>query len=143
MSNRVWPEMSRKNFERTKVYLRTLADGLGLRDWSFELARAPLDPHSGNVATIVPTFGQREAVVTLCHDYPTKSPDYRRYVLVHELLHCHLDRIMTPFRENRVLWRLIGAAAADVIDDQVRENIEHAVDAIAREMAPHLPLPSR
>lgn len=137
----MWPGMTRKEFERTKRYLRELADPMGLRDWSFHLGRIPLEESSGNLATVQPTYGQRDAVIRLCIDFPTKSSDERRYILVHELLHCHLDRIMTPFRENRVVWRLLGSAAADVIDDQVRENIEHAVDAIAREWAPALPLP--
>lgn len=86
-------------------------------------------------------YGQRHAVIRLCQDFASLSPTDQRKVLVHELLHCHLDRIAVPFRADNVVGRAIGDISRDILEEQVREAIEHAVDAIAREVCIHYPFP--
>lgn len=137
-----WAGMPVAHFEDLVDYLAVLGGHLELRDWTLSLYRLPLDDDEEAFAQVVPTYGQKRATVHLCRDFAKLDPDTALRVLVHELLHCHLDSVERHLDE--VLPDLVGKPIADLIGAAVHERIEFAVDAIADAIAPHLPpLPAK
>lgn len=141
MTEQQWQTMERKRFLYFGRYMRRIADKLGLRDWYFEVQRLPLAYDSANSAEVRPTYGQKHAVVKLCWDFNSETPERQRMVLVHELIHCHLHGIVQPGYYDEAAWKILGSSAADVLRDQMHLANEFATDALARAIAPLMPLP--
>lgn len=137
----VWPGMSRKRMDEIGAWLRETADKVGLRDWYFELKHVPLAESDDCGATIVCLPGRKVAYVRLRHDFPTWKREDQRATLLHELLHVHLDPISKATNEDSIVAALLGKPAAAQHSAEVHWCIEHAVDAIAYEMAKHFRLP--
>ena len=118
-------------------YLRATADLMGLRDWHLQLPEAnPESAQNGAECTVV--YGQKRAIITYRDDWATWDVDQFRYLTVHELMHCHLWSL-----EQRIcdVQEMIGGSAFTVLERAYRENLEHAVDGVARAWAETLPLP--
>ena len=119
-------------------YLRELADQLGIRDWTLQVMH---DEPSREIvgAAVQCVYGQREAEFKFRRDFPTHTPEVQRSTLIHELVHI-------PFEQARqyadeVLPDLLGKPASLAFMEAWRQLNEHAVDHIARTIAPGFPLP--
>lgn len=137
----MWPTMSRKDFARYGQYVRDRADNLGLRDWTFTLKHVALDPDDDALAMIETTYGRRFATITLGYHFHTEKPEIQRHTVVHELLHVWFDQVELPVREGEAIWALVGKPAGKVLFHQVRNAVEHGVDAIATAISDGFPLP--
>lgn len=117
--------------QRFAPYVRRLADMMGLKDWGIKI-RDENPSDSTALASVTCTYGQKQAQIRITADFLVDTADQQRYVLVHELVHCHLD--------------LPGNIAEDELSEASKRNYrrtaEMAVDAIARSWAVSLPLPN-
>lgn len=117
-------------------YIRTLADAIGLRDWSFKIDDEPCDDHCD--AQIRCIYGQRQAVIRIGDQMVDYDPAKQRGVLVHELVHCHLALIDAATRYAEPVF---GSIAWPVFEGAMADANEQATNAIAVVLAPFLPLP--
>lgn len=131
--------MNDVQFEVVQTYLNEIKDFLGLKDWIIELDRT--EPKSDN----------SWAEVTVCdaHDtawvriaYPSffeQKPEDQRQWLIHEVMHCHFDRIQEVMR--KLEKHTENSSAMEFAKDQHMTEIEFSTDRIARVLAPFFPLP--
>jgi hypothetical protein len=126
--------------ERKRIarYIRTVANTLGLRDWTLNLAHDEPDDKEA-YASVSCVYGRRIANLWLAHGFEMLEPIEQRHVIVHELLHIHFDRTLK--QSEGALPGLLGAASYAVYEAGLRESIEHGVDAVADALAGALPLP--
>ena len=118
-------------------YLRQLADRIGLKDWIIAVDRGePVLP--GALASVCVVDGRKLAIVRLASGLAGCPAPEQRYVLVHELVHCHLDG---THRAIDAVKEVIGTAAFTLLEAQHRLAVELATDAVAEVLAPSLPLP--
>ncbi len=136
----LWPGMTQGQLDGWAEYLRVLADGFGLRDWSFCMMPTPAPSDAGAAIRIL--YGRRFGDIQVGAEFNTFPPEVQRHYLLHELAHCHLDQVEVPVRQGQAVWRILGDSAGDVLRCQVHLAIEQAVDAIAEAIADHYPLPS-
>lgn len=118
------------------LYLRDLADRLGLKDWDFFVTvNDDTSPYGATCAIVV---GQKRAALGFPPSFDNLTPSNKRLTATHELLHCHLDR-----------WKIIYNRLAPLLTDReyimmelaFRDVMEEGVDGIATAIAPFLPLP--
>jgi hypothetical protein len=119
-------------------YIRRLADAMHLRDWTFELVAGEQPDRADAAASILVTYGRKDAAIRLATDWGTYPPDRQRHYLVHELVHAHQEAIHIAANNAR---DLLGTAAWAVLDGCHRDAIEVATDALAEIIAPFMPLP--
>lgn len=117
-------------------YIREVADHMELRDWCFDLKADPTEP--GCYATIWPVFGQRLATIRICENFRTLDPVTQRGVVVHELIHCHLAPLQSQLDSD--LDDILGGQANALFWRSVLRNLEFAVDALEKCIAPQMPL---
>jgi len=118
-------------------YLRFLANAMGLRDWELILEHDPVPEGAGALATCRTTFGQRRATIAFAADARDWNLDRLRRVCVHELMHCHLDRMDTA---REAAADELGAQARRVSDEAWRSALEDACDDIATAWADQFPM---
>jgi hypothetical protein len=118
-----------------KPYIRTLADRLGLRDWTITLCDEPAD--SDAWASIKPIEGRKLAELHLCKDWYTLKPETKRHALVHELIHCTHAGAADMVRLDLPRW--MGQAAYDVFFGGWRRQMEYMVDGLAEVLGPLMP----
>lgn len=118
-------------------YLREIADLLLLRDWEILLQRN--QPTGDVYASVWIVDTENCAWVRLSDAFWGRPLEERREWLVHELCHIHLDRIQRVFEmmteqdpDNAVLTLAKKAHL---------NELEVAVQRLARILAPLLPLP--
>lgn len=123
------------------AYVRYVADRFGLKDWSFELEWDSSTAGGADAADaeISPLFGRKFAVVRFAQDFGRFSPSYQRYLVCHELTHCHLGPVDELCR--RTFETALGQTGAAVVQHGYDQASETAVDAIATAFAQHMPLP--
>jgi hypothetical protein len=117
--------------QRFAAYLRTLADLIGLKDWTFRIDDEP-PADRGHCAAIGCIQGKRRAVLRFSEEFLDGTPGQRREWLAHELIHCHgalVDEVAETGLSNddRRVYTLLS---------------ENMVDALAVALAPHMPLPT-
>ena len=123
--------------DRVELYLRQLADLMGLRDWVVRLEDGV--PDDDDAFACVQTYTRiREALIFVRDGWEHASPETFRLYMVHELIHTHLEAMEVPLSG---LELMVGKLAYDVAYGAYREAEEVAVHAIARAWAPLLPLP--
>lgn len=110
-------------------YFRALADGMGLRDWVFEILDRPAD--KGCNAQIHCTKGRKHARVRIGKHLRKRSLDEQRQTLVHELVHCHFA----------ATHNATESAVSEVAYQFFVESFELGVDAVADLIALSMPLP--
>jgi len=120
----------RYDFKALQIYACRLQDRMGLRDWV--VCVVPDEPDDGSTARVLCVYGQRVAFIAFADHYFDLPPERQRAVLVHELVHPHLDvcaRLALPkFGDDGEPFLL---------------TFEHGVDAVAQVIAPFMPLPAR
>lgn len=122
-------------------YMRDLADIMGLRDWTISLEHAPpsSEPHDGHKVQgeCAVNYGRKSATISICPDWPEDDPEEVRRVVVHELLHCHVEPVQWAF--NNAANRL-GFEAGSVAREAFTDAFEVAIDGIAVAWAESLPM---
>lgn len=119
-------------------YIGMLARNMNLADWQIYLRPEPTED-SNHAATVSCVPGRKIAHIQLAADWFEQDHASQRHVLVHELLHIHLDQEFQLIED--VVPELIGAAAYLTFEKAYRNLHEHGVDAIASALAPHFPVP--
>lgn len=112
-------------------YFRTLADLMGLKDWTFEVKLNDYPEDTSAYASIYCIEGRKHGIIRLSEDLLTEPREAQRHYCVHELIHAlyatamHAARLSLSADAYRV-WMM---------------TFEYAVDATAVAWAPFLPLP--
>lgn len=131
--------MSKKQRKEVGEYIRDLADLLMLRDWAFTLKHDPITNDDEAIATVTATYGRKRAVIELCADFLEMSHEEIRHVLVHELIHVHMEPSCSIVRHS--LPAMVGQPAYLSLWESFTQQIEYGVDGLADGIAPLLPLP--
>jgi hypothetical protein len=121
------------------TYIRDLADRLLLRDWEITLRRN--ETRGENYAAVFIFNTENHAVVKLDEDYWGGSREDQREWLVHELLHCHLDRPDRVMEQLAEQWS--ENSACQFAKEAHHREIEVCVQRFARLLAPLMPLPPK
>lgn len=126
-----WPGMPVADHDRIGSYIRTLADKIGLSEWTFELSHEPLgtDEDTDTYAHIVCTEAQCRAVITLGRGFLDEPLRQKRHTLIHELLHCHHAHATDVMRLT--LPKLLGQPTYDALWEPFRQQFELMTDNLA------------
>lgn len=136
-------EMSDKDFTFWSTYIRETGDLVGLKDWSLNLKQLWVEDETDKdtVAQCVVTDGRKLAYVWLTTKFPDKDVVLKRWVIVHELTHCHFDQAWKFCAKD--LAQFLGRAADEFFWPSFERNMEHGIDAVAGIMAENVPLPKK
>lgn len=108
-----------------------------LRDWEVIVAVGDLEtPGAGAEVEVVE--GRKLARIVVDENFRGKAPDVQRYIVVHELVHCHLTPVQHQVEYD--LEKELGRQADRLFSDGFRRNLEYGVDGLASAIAKHLPL---
>ena len=121
------------------AYCRTMADELGLRDWTL-IVNYDTPTIAEENARVDVTYGRRVVTISWGETFWTETRAEQRQTVVHELMHIHLDAISAV---SRSLAEQLGSFAYSVFSDNEHLQVELATDAIAEAIAHHFPLPPR
>lgn len=124
------------------AYLRQLADLMQLKDWDIKLERdRPEDKQAWASVEVCRQHATAWVRVFWPEFFEVRTPEEQRRDVVHELLHCHLDRI------HHLVSMLCDIhpekQAGDFAKEQHRIEVEFVSDDLARVIAPYLPLPPK
>lgn len=120
-------------------YAAGMAEHVGLRDWTVIVQKGePARMAESTLAHCETTYGRKVVVVSLAGRVYDEDPEEIRDTVVHELLHAHLDE---PAAVIRDLETQMGTWLYEVVHETYKRANENAVDAIAKALARHLPLP--
>jgi|GEM_PF-5381894 len=138
--------LTKKSRHRFGKYVRHVADGMGLRDWSVDLSYPDLvreqDRAQGHrwCAMCEPTPGRKAALIEFSTDWLQRANEYDiRETVVHELVHCHFGALVDTYRND--LTDQLSGPVFDVFERNLTRNLEYGVDGIAEEWARHAPMP--
>lgn len=121
-------------------YVWSLKDAMGLRDWIVHVVSyPPVSDERECHAVIHPEDGKHEATVKFDADFLDEDPEEQRYIVCHELIHCHLNQVQWQVEDD--LPTLLGLSAHQAFFSSFTRNVETAVDSMARAWAELLPLP--
>jgi hypothetical protein len=125
------------------AYVRELADGLGLKDWTFEFHVETLGGEGEETVAEVRFAGYRKHAGIILDPvrWPAASRDWKREVLVHELVHCHINPIYYVLTEDICDGRLLNQSQYNMAHAAMKRQVEYATDGIAAAIACHYPLP--
>jgi hypothetical protein len=138
--------LDKKQMQIFIEYVRELADQMGLRDWELNLRDStPEKPKSLDGTSFLPeasceaTPGQRYAFLQIDHEYARSvQPEHLRYVLTHELLHCHFALMAESARIG--LLDQLSQSTYDMFMYNFTANFENGIDAVARSWCVSLPV---
>lgn len=115
--------------QRFAPYVRDLADRMRLKDWSIDIVETPSD--DGAEASVWFSDYYRQANVRLSEDFLDGEPEVQRATLVHELLHCLIQRVDV----------LVTNETEGSLKRAIKRDLEYTVEELAQVIAPHMPLP--
>ncbi len=123
-------------------YIRMIADTLGLTEWEFRVEDLvpPDDDENPPWAHIDFVYGRRFATIGLCEDFRDLTDRRQRHVIVHELLHCHLELLMQEFK---IALRGLGGGQEAPVDMAIAllcQQVEYLTDLMATRIAMLLPM---
>lgn len=119
-------------------YLRFLADRVGLRDWTIDVADSPPEDESLAATAAIPQ-SRKWITIAFATSWMNEREEAFRQTCVHELLHAHFEDIWHPLN---TIQGYIGEQLYIPAYEGMQLHIEHAIDAIADEWSRLLPLPS-
>ncbi len=123
------------NREQVIEYIYLLREEMGLSDWAFSVKEdAELDSH----AQVSIPYAQRAAVIHITPEFYSNEPQMQKMILVHEMVHCHIDQMHTPVRK---LEEILGSVTHESFFSAYHYNYERTVDDIAVAWAMRLPNP--
>lgn len=127
-------------FSDLAAYTRELADLVGLRDWTVNLEIRDVESEEEFSGKQFVPWGAQRVDITLSPKWDTWSAEDLRVTLVHELVHCHLVRMMWSW--NGALLDLAkDKHLRKALDRDFHTNHEMATETIATAWARALPLP--
>lgn len=119
------------------VYVRELADLMGLRDWTIQVEVGG-DDLVGYAGRCNVPYGQKFATIRLAPSWAKETWSELRNTCVHELIHCH----MMPIRWSiNNVQNHLSPSMFDMFTGSYTDFEELAVDGIATAWAETLPLP--
>jgi hypothetical protein len=123
---------------RLTPYITTLQAALGLAHWHIIIYDDPHPYKPDVVAVVDPGEGQNLGELWLNDGALAEESEDLRDTIVHELLHLHQGHVLHAVDS---LSREFGATAWNLWEAGFRRELEYMTDALARVIAPHLPLP--
>lgn len=121
------------------LYVRDIADMMGLRDWTLILAVRPESEMDECAGTCAVHYGRKMATITFAEGWEDRDPEDMRQLTAHELVHCHTEQMTTVVAHLRQF--ITDSKVSEFAEETYRVAMEHAVDGIARSWAESLPLP--
>ena len=129
--------LTKKRQTEIQTYVDVLQPILCLRDWKLTVANEPVEDEN-DAATIRCIYGTHHAYINIGVSFDDHTPEQQRHLLVHELIHPHLNRI-----KGAVINVLNqgGRTEYEVGKAQLVDECEYATDSLADALAPFCPLP--
>lgn len=119
--------MNEQQTDVLAAYIRSVADRLGLSEWSFRISeQPPYNPEA--IASCEAVYGRRLAVLYFEEGFAERSPTEQRNTVVHELLHCHHAAQARLVKDT--LGRLVREADYDLVWEPIRMETEYMVDLL-------------
>lgn len=136
----LWPpeplrERNEENIALLVKYVRYAMDEMGLKDWQFNISE--IEAPDGNIAQMEAWGDSMTMTLNLGELFWRYGPRMQREVIVHELVHCHTDKMYRRARE--VMRKTLGREAYEIAVDSLDQAHELAVDGIAAAWARRLP----
>ena len=122
--------------DELKYYIRELADLMGLSEWRLTLLDDDCPPENGADVSI--TYGQQAAAIRIDGEWATFTPERLRHFVVHELVHCHVEKMSWAIENVKDALGYIGW---NLYHLSIKDAEEQTVDNIAYAWATRLPLP--
>ena len=119
------------------AYIRHLADWLGLKDWRIDLDRDPCTRETAGASNFT-FYGRKKADITFGQSFLQQPVEDQRWIVAHELLHCHFDRMhkgVIDYAESK------GDDNESYFAQSHLRDFEAVVDTMAVIVATFLPLP--
>lgn len=133
------PSPSRATRDALGAYCRSIADSLGLRDWTLILNydEPALSEENARIDCV---YGRRTATIHWGESFWTLSRSDQRNTVVHELIHIHLDAIASVVTD---MGEQLGDYVHSVVQDNHHRAIEFATDGLATAVSGRFSLPPR
>lgn len=127
----IWDGMTRKQHRNIAKYLRRMSATMGLQAWKIYLSdeHTAEDGNEEALATVTILPGRHHATIRVAKDFMTFPIEDKRCALIHELLHCHQQRLL--LWADDTLKEVLGLAAYEIFNAAYRDNFEHMVDDLA------------
>lgn len=148
-------KLSKKQRKAINVYIRTMAEEMGLRDWTFyvqfmveEEDLREVDSHDGDTsvwgAACDPTPGRKHATIMLGREVLMRliheGPHEFRTTVCHELLHCHFASLWEILRKDLYDAGVMSQQTYNMFISNAERYMEFAIDGTAESWATSLPL---
>ena len=130
--------MNDQQHEQYTAYIRDLARRMILADWEIDLSRNRAETLACVNVWDVENYA---SIRVQWPEFFGKSRDEQRSILVHELLHAHLDRAQRVMEQLASQWG--ENSACQFAREAHRKEIEICVQRLARILAPVMPLPPK
>lgn len=127
--------------QRSKLlkYVRSMADTLGLKDWTITISPDPVEKSANASAQVTCPAGAKIADIEFGADFASKSREEQRWTVVHELVHLHFEPMALMTEE--VAKKTMSPEAGSVFSAAFIHELEYGVDGVAVAVSPLLPLP--
>lgn len=100
-----------------------------LRDWHLHISDDVIGSDESAFASIYPTDGRKLAVIKVCDEFFTASPEDRLHALIHELTHLHHREVSDLIRLGMI--KHLSQGTYDLLWESFRQSIEIMTDQIA------------
>lgn len=128
--------MTRAQKNALERYISDAQQIMNLGQWKIELSETPCEEDA--LAEIEVSDNLWQAKIRVAHGFFKEKPDEQRDTIVHELLHVHTAGIE---RSRDRMEKTLGELAWSVFQAAMDNEVERAVDAIAKIVSPTVPLP--
>jgi hypothetical protein len=127
----VWDGMTKKQHGNISQYVGKMAATLGLVHWKLKLADefCEEDGNPDALATLQVMPGRHYGLIRLSKDFNTFPYDEKKQALIHELVHCHQQRLL--LWADDTLREALGSVAHEILWAAYRDNFEHMVDDLS------------
>lgn len=128
--------MTRAQKNALERYISEAQQTLNLGQWKIELEDSPCEDDA--LAEIEVSENLWQARIRVAHSFFKEKPEEQRDTIVHELIHVHTAGIE---RSRDRMEKTLGELAWPVFQASMENEVERAVDALAKIVAPTLPIP--
>lgn len=128
--------MNRAQKKALERYLLEAQQIMNLGQWKIELSDTPCDEDS--LADIEVSDNLWQAKMRVARSFFKEKPEEQRDTVVHELIHVHTAGIE---RARDRMEKTLGELAWPIFQASMENEIERTVDALAKIVAPTLPVP--
>jgi len=128
--------MTRAQRSSLERYLSEAQQILNLGQWKIELGDSPCEEDA--LAEIEVSENLWQAKIRVAHGFFKEKPEEQRDTIAHELIHVHTAGIE---RARDRMEKTLGELAWPVFQSSMENEVERAVDALAKIVAPTLPMP--